>query len=43
LDVEIPKHLVGAPTTKEPDAIRVDVRAEKGHRAGGAKGASRDV
>ena len=43
LDVEIAKHLVGAPATKEPDAIGVNVGAQKGHGASGAKGASRDI
>jgi len=41
--VEVAKHLIGAPATKESDAIGVDVRAEKGHGPGGAKGASRDI
>ena len=43
MDVEVPEHFVGAPTAKEPDAVGVDVRAEKGHGASGAKGASGDI
>ena len=43
MDVEIAEHLIGAPATKEADAIGVDVRAEKGHGPSGAKGASRDI
>jgi len=43
LDVEIAKHLVGAPATKEPDAIGVNVSAQKGHSTSGTQGASRDI
>ena len=40
LYMEVAEHLVGLPPTKEPNAIRVHIRAQEGHRARGAEGAS---
>jgi len=35
LDVEIPKHLIGSPTAKQPYGIGVDAGTKEGHGTGG--------
>ena len=37
LDMQISQHLVGAPAPDEADGVAVDMGAEKGHGARGAK------
>jgi hypothetical protein len=43
LDMQISKHLVGAPASEEADDIGVHLCAQEGHRARGTKGPSGDV
>jgi hypothetical protein len=43
LDVEISEHLVGSPSSKEPDRVRVHMGTEERHGAGCPQGASADV
>ena len=43
LDMQVPEHLIGLPTTQQADAIRIDVGTEKGHGARRPKRAGRNV
>lgn len=41
--VKVPEYSIGLPATDEFDDVDVDLRAEEGHGAPGAKGAGADV
>ena len=43
LNMKVPKHLIGAPTTQEANEVAVDMGAKKGHRARSTEAASRNV
>ena len=43
LQVQVPEHFVGTPTTEEADNVRIHLRAEQGHSPRGSKAAGADI